>query len=347
MYDALGNDWETQSSAFTETLKSQIGTNASNITILQNSNSSLNSSISALQISDTAQNTSITALQTSDTAQNTSITALQISDTAQNTSITALQSKTQNITSSTTSDVTLMSKPLYISSADALRLYGPFSYISGWDSGSPNTRDWYVGTQSNNKQLRIANEKAEGIYLQTGSRTGNIITANSNLGQNKVVIHGLGISFKRGGISLNDNLISAGEIGALDPLTSHLYITGNGTNEVHINSGIGATVLNSNVVWIGSGTVNGAYGRKSNINMLNSSNVWETQSSAFTETLKARLLQPRSFNNTGKVEMIVSSFWWLGFAYNLTTLTASRLYDFIGEALYYGAEMSVGSWLNL
>ena len=36
MYDATGVSYETQSSAFTETLKSQIGTNASNITILQN-----------------------------------------------------------------------------------------------------------------------------------------------------------------------------------------------------------------------------------------------------------------------------------------------------------------------
>jgi hypothetical protein len=33
MYDALGN-WETQSSAFTETLKTQIGTNATNVTTL-------------------------------------------------------------------------------------------------------------------------------------------------------------------------------------------------------------------------------------------------------------------------------------------------------------------------
>ena len=81
--------------------------------------------------------------------------------------------------------------------------------------------------------------------------------------------------------------------------------------------------------------------------MLDATGTWETQSSAFTETLKARLLQPRSFNNTGKVEMIVSSFWWLGFAYNLTTLIASRTYNFLNENFYYGAEMSVGSWLNL
>ena len=60
MYDATGNNWETQSSAFTETLKSQISTNTSNITILQTSDSSLNLSIAALKTSDTAQNTATT-----------------------------------------------------------------------------------------------------------------------------------------------------------------------------------------------------------------------------------------------------------------------------------------------
>jgi len=84
-----------------------------------------------------------------------------------------------------------------------------------------------------------------------------------------------------------------------------LYINGNGTNEVHINSGIGATVLNSNMVWIGSGTAN-ANGRYSNIKMLNANSVWEIQSSAFTEELKSKLLN--SFNNnTGKLEFFANS----------------------------------------
>ena len=106
--------------------------------------------------------------------------------------------------------------------------------------------------------------------------------------------------------------------------------------------------LSSNNVWIGKSDRANPNGRKSNINMLASNGTtWETQSSAFTEELKARLLRSTTFgNNTGKIEFIAESFWWLGFAYNLTTLIASRLYDFAGEGFYYGAEMSVGSWLN-
>jgi hypothetical protein len=354
MLDSTGNNWETQSSAFTETLKSQIGTNSSNITILQTSNASLNTSITALQTSDTSQTNQIILiqedmldLQNTESAQSAQLAALQISDTAQNTKITALETKTQNITSANTTS-TNMNKPIYMSSNEGLRMYGGHGFISSFPVSG--LRDYYIGTPStNNKKLTLQNEKAEGIYLQTGSRTGNANTANSNLGQNKVVIHGLGISLKRGGITLNDEEITVGEIGALDPLNRNLYITGNSTNDIHINSGIGATVLNTNMVWMGSGTSN-ANGRKTNIKMLDATGTWEIQSSAFTEELKAKVLgssNPKSFNNgTGKIEFIAASFWWLGFAYNLTTLIASRLYDFAGEGFYYGAEMSVGSWLN-
>jgi hypothetical protein len=49
--------------------------------------------------------------------------------------------------------------------------------------------------------------------------------------------------------------------------------------------------LTSNVFWVGSDTVNPLYQRKSNINMYNSTgDVWETQSSAFTEDLKQSVL---------------------------------------------------------
>ena len=74
--------------------------------------------------------------------------------------------------------------------------------------------------------------------------------------------------------------MTVGEIGATNTSDSHFYINGNGVNNISINSGIGATNLVTNMVWIGSGTAN-ANGRKSNTNMLDASGNWETQSSAF------------------------------------------------------------------
>ena len=66
-----------------------------------------------------------------------------------------------------------MSKPLYITSTDAFRMYENHSYLSGW-SNVTNNRDWVIGTPNVNvKQLLIMNERLEGIYLQSGSRTGN------------------------------------------------------------------------------------------------------------------------------------------------------------------------------
>ena len=277
MYALDGTTLETQSSAFTETLKTQIGTNTTNL---------------------------------------------------------------QNITSTATA--TYMSKPLYInSSGEGMIMTGTNNYISGWSS-TTNNRDWFIGTNTANvKKLILQNEKAESIYLQTGSRTGTAYTANSNLGQNKVVIHGLGISLKRGGITAGDAEITAGEIGALDPLNSNLYINGNSTNEIHINSGTGATVLNTNMLWVGSGTAN-ANTRYSNIKMKNANNVWETQSSAFTEELKAKILSVESFyNGNGKLEFIAASFWWIGEVYNITALQGNTHYQ---QSAYKGKK-NVGEWV--
>lgn len=334
MYNSTGDNWETQSSAFTETLKTQIGTNASNITILQNSNSSLNSSISALQESDTAQNLTI-AFQTTQIDELYEIAGGLInSDTSQNTKITALETKTQNITATTA--VTYMSKPLYITSVDAFRMYGNHSYLSGWAT-SGNTRDWYFGTEAPNvKRLVMQNEKQEGIYLRTGSRSGN-----SNLGQNKIVTHSNGIQLRRGGITLNDNPIIIGEIGGINT-DSHFYINGNGTNNITVDSGIGATNLVTNVVWIGSGTAN-ANGRKSNINMLDSTgNNWETQSSAFTEVHKEKinsLIDAASFGNSKGLISFTQAYWWLQLALNTTSI--NNFSTSIGSAT-----RSVGEYFN-
>ena len=73
-----------------------------------------------------------------------------------------------------------------------------------------------------------------------------------------------------------------------------------------------------------------------------SGNNWETQSSAFTETLKAKLLGYNSFyNNTGKLEFITNSFWWIGQAYNITNLAASTLYQPSG----FAGKKNIGEWV--
>ncbi len=75
----------------------------------------------------------------------------------------------------------------------------------------------------------MRNEKLDGIYLQTGSRTGN-----TNLGQNKIITNSNGISLRRGGITAGDTEVIVGEIG---PLTdSHLRINGNSTNNIILSS---------------------------------------------------------------------------------------------------------------
>jgi hypothetical protein len=199
-----------------------------------------------------------------------------------------------------------------------------------------------IGTPSANiKQLLISNEKEEGIYLRTGSRSGN-----TNLGQNKIYTNALGISFRRGGITSGDPQVTAGEIGAVDPLNGNFYINGTGTNSIYINSGLGQTVLDNNMLWVGSGTAN-ANGRKSNIKMMDVNGTWEIQSSAFTEEIKTKLLglvpNPKIYNNgTGKIEIAAFSFWWIGQAYNVTNLAASTHYQpsgylgkkNVGELLY-------------
>lgn len=324
MYDALGNDWETQSSAFTETLKTQIGTNASNITILQNSNSSLNSSISALQISDTAQNTSITALQ--------------ISDSSQNTAITNLQTKTQNITFAN-SYTTGLGKQLNIyENGPALNLIGTHGYISG-KTPTDNT-DWLIGREfSENKKFSIRNAQQEGIYLTTGS--GGL--SYPQPGYQKIVTRCGGLQFKKGGLTSSDNIL--GEIGAVDYSNSNFYINSNGIANLYLNAGLGEIICSTNTLKIGTGTpVNGKY---SNLLMLDAGGQnWETQSSAFTEALKARLLTLKDFNNgTGKIELSIFSWWWIGQSLTQTTLNPSQYYIVtdpgyqraVGEALHLNA----------
>jgi hypothetical protein len=335
MYDASGNNWETQSSAFTETLKSQISSNASNITALQTSDTSQNANIIALQTSDTSQNIRI-AFQTLQIDELYEIAGGLInSDTSQNTKITALETKTQNITATTA--VTNMNKPLYITGADAFRMYGNHSYLSGWTT-SGNTRDWYFGTEAPNvKRLVMQNEKQEGIYLRTGSRSGN-----TNLGQNKIITHSNGISLRRGGITAGDPEVIVGEIGATGISDSFFRINGNGTNKIVIDSGFGEISCATNVLRIGSATQN-ANGFFSNLLMLDSTGTnYETQSSAFTEVHKAKinsLIDAASFGNSKGLISFTQAYWWFQLALNTTSL--NNFSTSIGSAT-----RSVGEYFN-
>ena len=93
---------------------------------------------------------------------------------------------------------------------------------------------------------------------------------------------------------------------------------------------------------IGGSTVSGN-GRKSNILMYASDGTTlETQSSAFTEALKAKLQSFQSFyNNIGKIEFITNSLWWVGQVYNIINFAPSTLYQPTG----YAAKKNVGEWI--
>ena len=75
---------------------------------------------------------------------------------------------------------------------------------------------------------------------------------------------------------------------------------------------------------------------------LNSGDNWETQNSAFTEALKAKLVAYRSFNNnTGKLEFTTNSLWWVGQVYNVINFAPSTLY----QPTAYAAKQNAGEWI--
>ena len=177
---------------------------------------------------------------------------------------------------------------------------GDHNYISGYDQAT-NIRDWYIGTPiSNYKGLYMVNEKPQPLFIYSGSNG-----TTSNLGNNKIYTYSTGFAFRRNGT----NDVYGGEIGLLENDSDNLfYINSAPSNGMFINSSLGPMTLTSsningiylsavsaitcatNVLWVGSTTAN-ANGRKSNINMYNSTgDAWETQSSAFTEALKQQVL---------------------------------------------------------
>ena len=252
-------------------------------------------------------------------------------------SITALENKTQNINSTTNATSTNMNKPLRITTnGECLRTIGNHTYWAGYDTTN-TTRHFAIGKEGiTSNRLMISNNTLGETVIQAGSRTGN-----TNLGQNKIITNSNGISLRRGGITAGDTQITVGEIGGINT-DAHLYINGNGTNNITIDTGLGACNLITNTVWVGS-SVAAANGRKSNINMLTSDgNNWETQSSAFTEILKSQIgTTSAKFTNASS------------FGVNKGKITLTRNFEIMGQtslaiATTYnsGTSYNVGAQLN-
>ena len=98
-------------------------------------------------------------------------------------------------------------------------------------------------------RLMISNYTLGETVIQAGSRTGN-----TNLGQNKIITNSNGISLRRGGITAGDTQITVGEIGALTD--GNLRINGTSTNNIILNSGIGEINCETNLLRVGSSTLN-------------------------------------------------------------------------------------------
>ena len=251
--------------------------------------------------------------------------------------ITALENKTQNINSTTNATSTNMNKPLRITTnGECLRTIGNHTYWAGYDTTN-TTRHFAIGKEGiTSNRLMISNNTLGETVIQAGTRTGN-----TNLGQNKIITNSNGISLRRGGITAGDTQITVGEIGATNSSDSNLYINGNGTNNISIDTGLGACNLITNTAWVGSSVAAGN-GRKSNINMYDATGAWETQSSAFTETLKSSITSTSAkFSNASS------------FGGNKGKITLSRNFEIMGQtslanATTYnsGTSYNVGAQLN-
>jgi hypothetical protein len=186
------------------------------------------------------------------------------------------------MTSTTT--LTAMSKPLNLNTdGECLKMSGNQTFIAGYNS-IDSTRDWTLGSVSaTNKKLIFNNDKNDSTTILTGKNASNL------KGRNDLNLHANGILLYRGWVDAGNTQEYSGGIGQLNPNLSTFFIAGNGTNSIYIDPGLGSITLNSNTIWV-SGQTPAGNGRYSNINMLNSAgNNWETQSSAFTETLKAQI----------------------------------------------------------
>lgn len=257
-----GTTWEQQSSAFTEALK----------TNYNNYNTTL-----------TTHTSQITALQASDSAQNTTLSNLDSTLLTIVNNISTLQSKTQNIFSANSTN-TIMNKPLQIeNNGESLKMIGTNTNIAGYDS-TTGTRDYALGNaSSSNKKINLIVDKQDSLNFISGTNASNL------KGRNDINCYSNGIKFYRGWVDAGNTLEYSGAIGQLNPSLPHFFIANNSTNPIYIDAGISSITLNSNTIWI-SGQIPAGNGRYSNLNMLNSTGTaWETQSSAFTETIKEQI----------------------------------------------------------
>jgi hypothetical protein len=183
-----------------------------------------------------------------------------------------------------TTALTAMSKPLNLNvDGECLKMNGNQTFIAGYNS-TDGTRDWTLGSvSSTNKKLIFNNDKNDSTTILTGKNASNL------KGRNDLNLHANGILLYRGWVDAGNTQEYSGGIGQLNPSLSTFFIAGNGTNSIYIDPGLGAITLNSNTIWV-SGQTPAGNGRYSNINMLNfAGNSWETQSSAFTETIKQQI----------------------------------------------------------
>jgi hypothetical protein len=202
-----------------------------------------------------------------------------------------------------TTTLTAMSKPLNLNTdGECLKMSGNQTFIAGYNS-IDSTRDWTLGSvSSTNKKLIFNNDKNDSTTILTGKNASNL------KGRNDLNLHANGILLYRGWVDAGNTQEYSGGLGQLNPNLTTFFISGNGTNSIYIDPGLGAITLNSNTIWV-SGQTPAGNGRYSNINMLNSAgNNWETQSSAFTETLKAQI-------TTNQTNIATNTF-------NITTLSS-------------------------
>ena len=196
-------------------------------------------------------------------------------------------------------------------------------------------------TNTTDANLYINGNGVNNIYIDAGIGGINM----SAVGIINTICSGLALSR-----TINNNYYSGGVIGLINPANNVFHIHSNFTNDININSGSGIMTLvtesslelRTNVLWVGSITAN-ANGRKSNINMYNSSGTgWETQSSAFTEAIKTNIttmsnkfLNASAFGgNKGKITL-VRNFQIMGQTAltNGQTYNGSTIYD-VGAQLY-------------
>jgi hypothetical protein len=249
---------------------------------IESLNATQNSRLTAVESVNATQSSSITALQTSDSSQNTRLTNIETTNSSQDSSIATVLNRVRNITA--TSAITSMSKPLVFNeNGEVLKFSGNQAFLASYDSAD-GTRHWTFGGQSSTtKNVIWNNDKNGSTTIVTGTNASNL------RGRNNLNIHSNGILLNRGWVDGGNTQEYSGGIGQLNPQLSTFFVAGNGTNSIFIDPGLGSITLNSNTIWV-SGQVAAPNGRYSNINMLNAAgNAFETQSSAFTETIKQQI----------------------------------------------------------